>query len=267
MINFVCALDCEARPVIDFYKLRSCPDVSGVKMYAAHDKQLIVSGMGKTAAAMAVGYLAAKTPAKAVWINLGVAGHAEAELGSLFVAGKLIDQSTGYQAYPPLLFQKVFPVSNLLTVDKVKSVYPSNLMMDMEAAGFHQAAARFSPLELIHSVKVISDNSEQQHDKVNARQITDLLSPHMKAIDALVQNLSDLLVDVENVDLQNWLQSTWASVHFTHYQRKQFSRLMERWYALFPEQDMADIPVNNAKQAIAYLEQRLSNIEPEFGEC
>lgn len=272
MINIVCALDCEARPLIDYYRLRSVPGAQGFKLYRSEQIQLIVSGMGSIAAAVAVGYLAASTAGRnAAWLNVGVAGHASADIGSLFVAGKIMQHTGDYQAFPALLFHNNLPVSGLLTVDRVLPNYPQDIMLDMEAAGFFQTAIRFSPLELVQCVKIISDNSVQQHEQVNAKAVITLINTQMPAIDEMVKAMSCMQQQLQDPELDNWLVQLFSAVRFSQYQQRQVARLAQRWLALLPHKPLPDpafpeLPQRNAASVLAELQQAVETVEPDFNQ-
>ena len=79
MLIWVCALHCEAKPVIDFYRLKKSHDGNAYDLYRGEDMVCIVSGPGKLASAAATAWIAAQeqSAGSLAWINLGVAGAAE----------------------------------------------------------------------------------------------------------------------------------------------------------------------------------------------
>ena len=76
MLIWVCALHCEAKPVIDFYRLKKSHDDNAFDLYRGENMACIISGMGKLASAAASAWIAARyeDSASIAWINLGVAG-------------------------------------------------------------------------------------------------------------------------------------------------------------------------------------------------
>ncbi len=77
MIHLVIALPSEAKPLLSHYKLKAVEDSCGFKIYQKDEMALVVSGVGKSAAAAATAYLQAMTgnePDRA-WINIGMGGH------------------------------------------------------------------------------------------------------------------------------------------------------------------------------------------------
>jgi hypothetical protein len=81
---------------------------------------------------------------------------------------------------------------NLLTVDSPDFSYPDNAMVDMEASGFLTAACRFTRPELIHSLKVISDNRQNPPIRMKPKAVEDLFNPHMATIQQYMERLLEL---------------------------------------------------------------------------
>ena len=82
MLIWVCALHCEAKPVIDFYRLKKSHDDTAYDLYRGQDMACIVSGPGKLASAAATAWIAGRQQqtASLTWINLGCAGAAELDI-------------------------------------------------------------------------------------------------------------------------------------------------------------------------------------------
>ena len=83
MIHFVVALPAEGKPLIDRYGLRRRTLRSDYPIYEGNDITLIVSGIGKVAAAAATACLHASTNdhRPGVWLNVGIAGHSQRPVG------------------------------------------------------------------------------------------------------------------------------------------------------------------------------------------
>ncbi|MGR8942283.1 MAG: hypothetical protein ACU83P_11910, partial [Gammaproteobacteria bacterium] len=154
------ALPCEASPLIEHFKLRKDLTSQPFEVYRRDRICLTVTGIGKCAMAAGVAYTLARTSAaeKPILLNIGIAGHAENQLGSIFLAGKIIDADTQRNYYPPLVFSPPCPVETVRTLSRPQSDYAETHLYDMEASAFYETAARFSTGELIHSLKVVSDN-------------------------------------------------------------------------------------------------------------
>ncbi|WP_455199714.1 5'-methylthioadenosine/S-adenosylhomocysteine nucleosidase family protein, partial [Kaarinaea lacus] len=106
MLNFVVALSEEARPIIQQFRLKRLHDVNAFPVYGSEKVRLIVSGMGKLAAATATGYLAGIDSAgkATAWINVGVAGSKNLPVGQAILAHQIIDAENQQKFYPTIYF-------------------------------------------------------------------------------------------------------------------------------------------------------------------
>src|SRR5690606_23929873 len=87
LAHFVVALPAEAKPLVAHYRLRRRIGEEAFAVFENDRISLTVSGLGKPATAAAVGYthvLYGKHK-HAVWLNVGVAGHRQAPLGSVWL--------------------------------------------------------------------------------------------------------------------------------------------------------------------------------------
>src|ERR1700761_8244047 len=104
MIAIVTAFHSEAKPLIEYFKLKTQMTQAPFPIYQNENMHLIISGLGKINAALAVGYLQAilQTP-NIVWLNIGIGGHRSMEIGTAILAHKVIDESTARSFYPTFL--------------------------------------------------------------------------------------------------------------------------------------------------------------------
>ena len=100
---------------------------------------MIQCGIGKIAAATAVGFLAqlANAQRSDAWLNIGIAGSGSFELGALVIAHKIIDEGAKKNWYPSQLFQgprlQLCPSTIVRTVDTPLEDYPPEGVVEMEA--------------------------------------------------------------------------------------------------------------------------------------
>ena len=187
------ALHAEARALIAHFNLKRRHDEHAFACFYHDDIHLVESGTGKTNAATSVGWLSAKISVEnPVWLNIGMAGHANHDIGELRLAHHIEDQTKGHHWNPPLLTNTHPASDNLLTVDSPEPGYPDNAMVDMEASGFLTAACRFTRLELIHSLKVISDNRQNPPIRMKPKAVESLFNPHMAAMHQYMEQLLEL---------------------------------------------------------------------------
>jgi nucleoside phosphorylase len=197
MLIWVSALHCEAKPVIDFYRLKKSHDDNAFDYYRGDDMACIVSGTGKIASAAACAWIAARTqPAASIaWINLGTAGAAEHEIGALFSLNQVVDADDGHRYYPAPATASELDGSACMTLSQPSYDYSEDYLFDMEASGFMHASLRFSRSELIKSFKIVSDNRDIKTGK-NRQQVSDLVHRHIALLDQQARNLHALNAEV-----------------------------------------------------------------------
>lgn len=228
MLIWVCALHCEAKPVIDFYRLKKSHDDNTYDLYRRHDMTCIVSGPGKLASAAATAWMAGREQASGphAWINLGTAGAAEHEIGALFQLHQIIDADSEQRFYPVIAEKSALEGHAGLCLSQASTEYRDEYLYDMESSGFMQSAIRFSSAELIRCIKVVSDNRQEQIGR-NRRRVSELIAAHIEAIDVLAQAL--LKRNQSQLDLEI-AADTWEQVialaHFSQTQKNRLRTLL-----------------------------------------
>jgi hypothetical protein len=264
-IHLIIALACEAKPVIKYYALKRCMDETAFPVFRNQDMTLTISGVGKIAAASAVAYTQGRYASNqaAIWLNIGVAGHASLEIGNCRIAHKIVDHETSRHWYPSLLFSSttICETSEICTVSQPESQYNNkDCLYEMEAAGFIATASRFSSLELIQSLKIISDNHSVATTTLNAQSVARLIENQLDNIDRLKQALENirshtLVATTKNVDL---FQNNW---NFTTHQLTQLKTLLSQWQILsaetLPTVDTI-AQLKTSKQVIGWLKNEVS---------
>ena len=189
MLIWLSALHCEAKPIVDFYRMKKPAARKGFDLYLGDGNACIVSGIGRVAAARATDWAASLFPEKQTgWINLGIAGTSNAEIGSAFWVEQIICQPSGRQYFPRALFDTGFDTARCQTLDGESQEYIDDLLFDMEASAFFDSASNFSGNESIHCIKIVSDNRERNLGR-DKRAISDMIHRHIEAIDRFARNL------------------------------------------------------------------------------
>ena len=228
MLIWVCALHCEAKPVIDFYRLKKHRDQTAFDLYSKDEMACVVSGMGRVNSAAATAWVGGLYSLNSVlaWINLGVAGSKTVEVGSAFVINKIVDEISGKAAYPIPLKQKDFTSTSCLTLTKSSTDYPAQGLIDMEASAFFNTATRFSSAELVQSIKVVSDNVNHEPDH-NKQRLSTMIQNHQQTISSFANKLELVRQQQQAVSLPNErLQLFLKSAHFTSTQRSQLKKIL-----------------------------------------
>lgn len=225
------ALQCEARPLIDHFGLRVDHDAEVFRIYRNDGVALVISGVGKVSAAAAVTYLSTQGGAgpDSGWLNCGIAGHGQWDVGEGFLAHKVTDGGGARSWYPPLIDALPCATETLITVDRPEQGFARACAYDMEAAGFYPTACRFSTSELIQCYKVVSDGPAERGAPLRARQASRLMETrldHIASIAGQLQARAGLLAAGRAAPaLLDYCAGRWR---FTRTQRHQLARLCKR---------------------------------------
>lgn len=261
MIHLVTALMHEAKHLIDFYHLKPA-ETWPYQIYQNKNFSLIVSGIGKKQSSLATAYLyeyAGKVRNRA-WLNIGIGGHSKRNLGEGVLAHKITDQSSGKSWYPPRILKINCPSETVLTIEKINLNYEQDVVYDMEAAGFYEAASRFSTQEQVHSFKIISDNSNASTRKVSGTLVRSLIAKNLNLIDSAVKDLCKLSAELSNLDLNsdelNQFLKHW---HFTVTESHQLKRLLWRLKTLGSNKSYFQkiFRISKPKEVLRFLEHHI----------
>ena len=238
--RLVVALHSEAKPLIARFGLRASAEAEGFKLFLGDGIALIVSGIGRIAAAAATAYLQGflEGGRNCAWVNIGIGGHATETLGGAFLAHRIIEAASGRCWYPSLIIDHSGSTAEVVTVDAPEVDYPMDAVYDMEASGFYPTATRFSTSELVQVVKVVSDNRESSLDQLTPGRIEALIVDRLEVIEAVIERTTALAQEARGLGLEpaNFTRvlERW---HFTVSERHRLRRLLQRYQVLYPEND------------------------------
>ena len=225
-LNIMLALSCEAKPLIDFYRLSKQSSGAYPHFYKAaqHDRayaiNLVVSGIGTINMAAACGWIGAHTSKqRTAWLNIGTAGHATLALGEIAQVQRSMQLHAERAYYPPRVAKWLGQGCSLLSYNAPCVQYPAEQAVDMEASALFAIATRFTSAELVQSLKVISDNEQSGIENLNANRISELVAPHVSQIDSFASALMALLPSEE---VRADPMSLISALHCTHSQRQQY---------------------------------------------
>ncbi len=266
MIHLICALQCEANPLIQHYRLKLLGSPQPFSVYGNDNKSisLTITGIGRLNAAAGTAYTKGflESPDYNVWLNIGTAGHKSMEIGNAVLAHRIIDNTDNTTWYPQFVFKPPCLTYDLKTLEKPSTEY-DDFLFDMEAAGFFATAIQFATSELIHSLKIISDNNHHPAAKPDKSFIEKLVAENIGLIDKIINTLGQLSLDLyetrKSPEYFNECTDRW---HFTQYEKNSLSRLLIRWNALCPEQNPLQYgkKINNGKEMISYLQNTLDQL-------
>jgi len=255
------ALVCEAKPLIQKYALKKLPQSHPFELYGNADILVVITGVGKVAMAGAVTYSLAlfQQLQNPVLINLGIAGHKSKSLGSIYLADKIVDAENSKKSfYPQFVGDFPIPSTNLRTLSKPDTEYNIEGLYDMEAVAFFEMAIKFSSSELIHCLKVISDNQHQPADTINAKTVSAWINRQLTNIDMVVGHLITLRHGItETAPLL--YQTLLEQYHFTITSQIKLKALLQRWDAYTDHTPLVIkySDFSSGKQLLNWLEQQI----------
>jgi len=266
MLQLFCALPCEAKPLIAAYRLKNILHYP-FQIYEKDKLRVVVTGLGKQVMAAAVAYVYGRfdLPAYTANLNVGIAGHYDASLGATVLINKIVDKATGTSMYPVRVFSYAGRTGLLETRDSPCYEYQPSIYYDMEASAYFLIATRFSPAELVHCFKVVSDNKDHAAEQIDKNSVASLINDSLPQIDELIHRLLALQQQLaESEQTPQELAVLLTQWKFSHYQRMQLVRLLQRWQAFFPTTSVCDVlsdhAVNSASDVMRHLEQKLKNL-------
>ena len=229
MTRFVVALRAEARPLIERYRLDADSD-GPFRTYRGGGRCLVISGVGKEAAAAATAHL--DDGPFGIWLNVGIAGHRDRAPGDLVRASRITDGASGERFYPSLLGLGHIESSGVTTVETPEGEFSSSDVYDMEASAFFVTAVRASTADLVQAVKIVSDNRDTGTGALSGPKVSALIRDNLDAIDAVVTHLEalgDRLGPIRSAPDTSPFTGKWR---FTTSQERELKRLLVRARAL-----------------------------------
>lgn len=161
---FICtSMYCEASPFIKQLNLKKDSKVNKFEIFKNDEIILIITGVGKIKAAVAVSYLLSKyEPGTSdLFINIGVCGaNKDMVIGNAYLCNKIIENDTKKTFYPDILFKHPYKEASVETCSNIIKSYDNRLegqLVDMEASGIYQAALLFFETHQVFFIKIVSD--------------------------------------------------------------------------------------------------------------
>ena len=198
MIYLIVALQAEARPFIEYFQLKQQHNPKW-RVYQNEELILVVSGTGKIRAAMAATYLysssRASTSRSSLTMNVGLCGSTDPnayQRGDLVVVNQVLDSGNKRRYFPDMLLRHDSKEAGVETfdrpvMDKNAAIMP---LVDMEAAGFFEAAGIYFSPDRVLCVKIVSDYLDAEH--LAKTTITKLFDARLDDIAKLLKNLKQI---------------------------------------------------------------------------
>lgn len=247
------ALPCEAKPIIDFYRLKKDTSIKSFAVFSENEICLAITGIGKTAMAAGIAYTQAlfSSASNPVMLNVGIAGHKYHPIGSMFLIDKITDGDSDRRYYPQLVFTPPCPTNSLQTAAKPQLTYPPSHLCDMEASAFYETATRFTCGELIQCLKIVSDNESCPAHNIQPKQVSELISAQLPTIATILTKLTQLAELLNPPEFAKFDQLL-SKYHFTVNEQLQLKKLLSRW-CLVKGQNSIRFTVDSAKNGKEFL--------------
>tara|TARA_X000001036_G_scaffold439825_1_gene492522 strand:+ start:2259 stop:3059 length:801 start_codon:yes stop_codon:yes gene_type:complete len=260
-INFVVALQNEAKPLIEYYKLKLLHHYP-FKVYKNENKWLIVSKVGNTMIKKACLHLSeiSHSHLNTVWLNIGTAGHLNYPLGTILIANKIIDDCSKATYYPSQIIKENLISTIVRTVEKNVNDYNEKEIFDMEASGFFHICSKISLNELICSIKIISDNKE--FPNFNNKLIYSLIKNSLNKLSGIVDQFYKLSEKQCSLVLTNEHFEIFLNKwYFSFTQTSQLKKKLNKLRFLKPKIDYFNESKSykNSKEVLNFLENELLN--------
>ncbi len=265
-ICILTALKCEAAPLIQRLNLRrdaAGSDICSIYCSADADVILAVGGVGKANAANAVAELARRTAsdAQSVWLNIGIGGHATKPIGDAVIAKRVEDRTTMKVWYPVFVHPSPFVAGTVATVEAVETQFRDDCVYEMESAAFIEAALRHAKAELIHCIKIVSDNLECSPSSLTRSVISGLIEPYLDSIAVTCDRLRQAADSIHARKLHGQAAEAYLQRwHFTQTQVHQLRRVLQKLHALdipIPSADIEFAADRNSRAVLRCLHSRL----------
>ncbi|MBD9358488.1 hypothetical protein [Methylomonas albis] len=196
--------------------------------------------------------------AQPILLNFGIAGHGQQALGSCFLADKVTDADTQRHFYPQFSFHTPCRTLPLTTLSRADADYTDDNLRDMEASAFYEIAVKFSSSELIHCLKVVSDNAESTIENINEGAVAAWVQARLASIDNVISALVKLRGAMPVIESELYRQLL-GQFHFTATNAVKLRALLNRWQVLNRDGTfhLSETNTGNARELLVWLERQL----------
>ena len=241
-----------------------------LRLYGAKGFLLLETGVGKLNAAAATGALLQLQPDVSAVVNIGIAGGLH-DYGEVITSHHVRDQSIGLQWFPHLPSGPVFrqfTSSAICTVDAPVTHYSADTLWDMECSGIFSAACQYLSSAQVHSVKVISDNPDNNIQAINKRRVLELMKNAVPGITQLLTGLTEHINQMapEHLDaLELWVSKAVVQTHHSVNDELQLRQLLRRYVAITSH--LPELPTDSpsSKWIRQSLQQKVSDAPFTYG--
>lgn len=272
MIYLCTASYIEAKPIIQWYKLKKNMTEKNYQLFEGVDIRLLITGVGMIEAACAVTYLITKycMSKEDSLINLGIAGSNKTKLpiGTIVLVNKIIDYNTKKAYYPDIIYRHDFIEDTLITCS-TPVYHQINYagLVDMEGTAIYQAANKFLSQHQIQIIKVVSDYLKPEN--ITKELVEELINSSRYKISYYIDNLKEKSSNIQVLDVfteeeNDIITRIMKNLHFSKAMRTEIKQYIVYYKIregdISPLINMEKIQVKNKREGKIYFEQLKNNL-------
>ena len=166
-----------------------------------------------------------------IWINIGFVGSQKFKIGDLFLVNKIFDKDTKKTFFPTFIENHNLNTADCTTFSKVDKEYQDSLS-DMELSSFFYSANKYSTKELIHSLKIVSDNKSEILDFNNKKKIKSIFKKNLDQINFFLKQIEKMweLFFKKEKEIDKKINDDLNKLKHTFYERMQLKKILKIFY-------------------------------------
>jgi len=155
----LCAHKIEAEPFIQRYGMVQTSNVEGMTLFEGVGVQLLLTGQGRDNVARSLSKFFLRHSPQDIdyWLNFGIAGSSEFEIGTMITVCQVHHISTNMSLAVNTAHCDTLPLCRCYTVDAIEQRYLTGGVYDMEAAAIVDALQAHNVLQQLRLLKLVSD--------------------------------------------------------------------------------------------------------------
>ena len=203
MLAILCAHKTEAEIFIEYYGLVLKSNLPGLNLFAGNGIHLVLTGQGSENVEYALSrYFQGHEDVQInYWLNFGVAGSAQFEIGELVQIDRvtsidLVGDKNPKSSALTLMVESGFPRTHCQSVSTMEQCFEHPGVFDMESAAITAELARRGQLDKLVMIKLISDRPDNKRSGLNQAYFKSIIAEKSNQLTALSDKLIQLQVNI-----------------------------------------------------------------------
>ena len=265
-IILITAWKLEAQPLIIKLNLKKESE-SPFLIYRRKSIALVITEVAALNCAAAVGYVSGLygLNSNCLFLNIGVCGHEHLTIGTAILGHKISNSKNGKPFYPSVIFQKDFMTQEVISYSRPVKNYPPNACVDMEAYAFSATASKFTSIDLVHTIKIVSDNKNYPIDILDKSTIPLLIADNIPIIKTFLAYYEKILNNEELENITEFIPECFANVHFSYAEKRILKEKMKQLKILSAKegnQILGFEGIKSAKDALKLISEQIKALQP-----